>query len=395
MEKVQQLWTPQSITTTFTFPPQSELPTANINGLTKVSTICTRSCGPGWNLVLTKTKTKPKNRVTYTLEFRVQSTHPSLEAKVVNVQTTLSRSGEGAIHFPERQITLRDAPPSEAITPLWSSNDLDEISNAYLILMITTVTGSNEPCNLLDLACSSFAPSSPPPYPSSTVTSSSALRVLGQSIGDGVSFDTKFLANSKRLSLGSLYEPLPTYANMAILEEVCPKLNTLFPSGFTSIAEGDLPLPVLEDYDYSCDSDIGDDDGVVEDGGNVVPAEVETSDHPEDTGSSAASVMDTRSAVDLCCPDMVGQTGSNRGETVRSPSSSADSMADSEIIESAISAQHCRHDADVELVQVKCAAHRTPGSFQSHQITDSSDHSSASRRESAFLFAEVHVPPGG
>ncbi|KAF9229863.1 hypothetical protein BU15DRAFT_84426 [Melanogaster broomeanus] len=38
-------------------------------------------------------------------------------------------------------------------------------------------------------------------------------------------------------------------------------------------------------------------------------------------------------------------------------------MADSEIIENVISAQHCRHDAVAELVQVKCAAHRTWRAF--------------------------------
>ncbi|KAF9229894.1 hypothetical protein BU15DRAFT_69661, partial [Melanogaster broomeanus] len=141
----------------------------------------------------------------------------------------------------------------------------------------------------------------------------------------------KFLTNSKRLSLGNLYEPLPTYANAAILEGVCPKLDTLFPCDFTFIDENDLPLPVQEDYDYGCDSDIDDDEGVIED---------------------ASSEF-----------EIVGPTGSNREEIVRSPSPSADSMADSEIIENAISAQHCRHDAVAELVQVKCAAHRTWRAF--------------------------------
>jgi len=84
-----------------------------------------------------------------------------------------------------------------------------------------------------------------------------------------------------------------------------------------------------------------------------------------------------------------------RGETVVSPSPSADSIADSNFIESMLSARTCQHEANVQLIHVKCAAHRTQSSFLPPLITDASEQAPGSRWGPASLFAEVYVPPGG
>ncbi|KAF9227285.1 hypothetical protein BS17DRAFT_764562 [Gyrodon lividus] len=298
--------------------------------------------------------------------------HPSLELAFLSVQVTLSRSSRGAATghqpaaegpatervFPGQQIILQDALRSPAIAVLWSSKDLDEISDADVTIVIT-ITDSKAPCNFLDIASSLFIVPSSPSRLSFASNPSPGLRVLDQSLDDGISFDTKFLTNSKRLSLGNTCKPLPTYAHSAILQEVCPKLAILFPCDFASITEGDLPLSILEDYDYGCDSDIDDDDdeGIIENVSRVVPTlvnEVERGAQPQDTGSPAPSV--TRNEYgDIA--------GSNRGETVPSPSPSADSITDLQIIESASSTQQCRHEAAMQLIQVKCAAHRTWRAF--------------------------------
>ncbi|KAF8842973.1 hypothetical protein BDN67DRAFT_250704, partial [Paxillus ammoniavirescens] len=227
MEKVQELWTPQSVTTTFKFP---QFPLPPPKRLSQVSTICNRFCGPGWVLALTtvgsRYQTLPK---TYRLEFRARVTRPSLGA---TLQATLSRSresGAAAVAFAEQKITLQGPLQSEVVTVLWSSTDLDEISDADVILMIT-ITGSN---TLFGIVSSffTFPPSTPaaspsPRCPPSISNSAQVLRVLDQSLGDGISFDVKFLTNSKRLCSGHIYKPLPTYAHSAVLEEVCPKLDT-------------------------------------------------------------------------------------------------------------------------------------------------------------------------
>ncbi|KAF8832971.1 hypothetical protein BDN67DRAFT_986340, partial [Paxillus ammoniavirescens] len=202
------------------------------------------------------------------------------------------------------------------------------------------------------------------------------LRVLDQSLGDGISFDVKFLTNSKRLCSGHIYKPLPTYAHSAVLEEVCPKLDTLFPGSLACITEDDLPLPILGDYDDDYDSDIdeNDDEGVIEDASSMAPAlvnEVEKGAQPRDTASPAPPVtkadprdipgkrMSSRDAEfdELCL------IGSDRGETVLSPSPSADSIADSDFIESALSTRTRQHEPGVQLIHVKCAAHRTWRAF--------------------------------
>ncbi|KAF8842975.1 hypothetical protein BDN67DRAFT_964856 [Paxillus ammoniavirescens] len=383
MQKVQETWTPQSVTTTFKFPPQFLWPLPKKRFSSRVSTMCTQPCGPGWELVLTMAPRR-MDPTTYKLEFRARATRPSLEATVLSVRTTLLRWNEGIavenqaatgrfaeeLAFPERQIFLQD-PLEPEVTVLWSGTDLDEISDADVTLMVT-ITDFNALLDILS-SLSTLPPStstvSPSPVcPLPVSNSAHVLRVLDQSLGGGISFDVKFLANSKRLSSGHIYKPLPTYAHSAVLEEVCQKLDTLFPGSLACITEDDLPLTILGDYDDDCDSDIEDDDdeGVIEDASSMVPAqanEVEKDAQPRDTASPAPPVteIDPRDIPDAEFDELC-LMGSNRGETVPSPSPSANSI-DSDFIESALSTRTCRHEADVQLIHVKCAAHRTWRAF--------------------------------
>ncbi|KIJ18647.1 hypothetical protein PAXINDRAFT_8896 [Paxillus involutus ATCC 200175] len=313
---------------------------------------------------------RKKHPVTYQLEFRARATHPSLESTFLSVRTTLLRRSEGVaeLAFPERHIFLQGPLESE-VAVLWSSTDLDEISDADVTL-IATIMDFNPLLDILSslstLPPSTSAVSPSPLHPSSVSNSAQVLRVLDQSLGDGISFDVKFLTNSKRLSSGNIYKPLPTYAHSAVLEEVCPKLDTLFPGGLACITKDDLPLPILGDYDDDCDSDIDDDDddeGVIEDASSLVPAqanEVVRIAQPQDTASPAPPVIQTdpRDIPDAEFDELY-LIGSNRGETVLSPSPSADSIADSDFIESMLSTRTCQHEANVQLIHVKCAAHRT------------------------------------
>ncbi|KIK98655.1 hypothetical protein PAXRUDRAFT_9405 [Paxillus rubicundulus Ve08.2h10] len=329
-------------------------------------------------------KTRSSIGATYQLEFRARASCPSLEAAVLSVRTTLSRSSEGPA-FPEKQVVLG---PLQSVVVLWSSRDLQEIRNANITLLVT-VTGCRN--TLLEIFSSLLAPpltsaaSTSLLSPPSILNSANFLRALDRSLGDGVSFDVKFLTNSKRLSSGSIYKPLPTYANSAVLEEVCPKLDTLFPGGLAYITEDDLPLPILADYDDGYDSDIDDDnEGAIGDASNMVPAQangVEISVQPQDTGGPAPPVtmidpgnipgkcMSSRGANDSsvldrsCIHGCLVPVGSNHVETVLSPSPSADSIADLDLIESALSTRTCRHEAGVQLVHVKCVAHRTWRAF--------------------------------
>ncbi|KAF8844422.1 hypothetical protein BDN67DRAFT_963184 [Paxillus ammoniavirescens] len=365
MQKIQELWTPQSVTTTFKFP-QFQLPPTK--RLSKVSTIYTQFCGPGWVLALTmgpRPQMPSSSKKTYQLEFRAHVTRPSLGAAL---RATLSRSREGAAiaaAVQEQKITLQGPLQSEVVTVLWSGTNLDTINDANVTLKIT-ITGSN---GLFNIVSSFFTPPQSPVRPSPVSNSAQVLRVFDQSLGDGLSFDVKFLTNSKRLSSRHIYKPLPTYAHSAVLEEVCPKLDTLFPGGLACITKDDLPLPILGDYDDDYDSDIDDDDDedVIEDAGSMVSTqanEVEKGAQPRDTASPAPPVTkaDTRDIPDAEFDELC-LIGSNRGETVLSPSPSADSIADSDFIESALSTRTHQHEAGVQLIHVKCAAHRTWRAF--------------------------------
>ncbi|KIJ18648.1 hypothetical protein PAXINDRAFT_128956 [Paxillus involutus ATCC 200175] len=335
--------------------------------MSRLSTISSQFCGPGWVLALTMgDRHNVDSKKIYQLEFRARVTRPSLGATVF-ASFKLSRSCKDSgmmCAFPEQNITFQGPLQSEVVTVLWSSTNLDEINNADVTLT-ATIKGSN---GLFDIVSSFFTLPLSPLCPSSVSNSAQVLRVLDQSLGDGISFDVKFLANSKRLSSGNIYQPLPTYAHSAVLKEVCPKLDTLFPGGLACITKDDLPLPVLGDYDDDYDSDIDDDDDdVIEDASSTVSAqanEVERSTQPQDTASPAPPVTktDPRDIPDaefdeLCLID------SNCRETVLSPSPSADSIADSDFIESALSTRTCQYEADVRLIHVKCAAHRTWRAF--------------------------------
>ncbi|KAF8844421.1 hypothetical protein BDN67DRAFT_773290 [Paxillus ammoniavirescens] len=384
MQKIRELWTPQSVTTTFEFPPQFQVPTPKNS---KVFTVCTQSCGPGWGLALTIVPPKMRQKLgaTYQLEFRAHASCPSLEATVLSVRTTLSRSSEGVVAdnqpatdrpatelaFSEQQIALQTQGPLQSAVVLWSIRDLSEIRDANVTLMVT-VTGCSH--TLLDIASSLLtrppSTSTSPLCPSSVLNSAKVLRVLDRFLGDGMYFDLKFLTNSKRLSFGSIHKPLPTYAHSAVLEEVCPKLNTLFLGGLACITKDDLPLPVLGDYDDDYDSDIDDgDEAATEDASSMVPAqanEVEKDAQPRDTVSPAPPVtkIDPRDIRGKYAEfDELCLMGSNRGEAGLLPSPSAGSIADSDFIDSALSTRTCRHEADVQLIHVKCAAHRTWRAF--------------------------------
>ncbi|KIK98657.1 hypothetical protein PAXRUDRAFT_133736 [Paxillus rubicundulus Ve08.2h10] len=388
MQKIQETWTSQSVATTFEFLqfhlPAKGLPTKKISS--RVSTICTQSCGPGWELALTMVPQRRMHSTTYQLEFRARASCPSLEATVLSVRTILSRSSKRVaaenqpamdrpaeeFAFPEQQIFL-GSPLGSKVAVLWSGADPDEISDVNITLMVTVTGWSETPDTLLDIVPSLFTPpstsaASPPPQcPPSVLNSVQVLRVLDRSLGDGISFDVKFLTNSKRLSSGSIYKPLPTYANSAVLEEVCPKLDTLFPGGLVCITEDDLPLPILADYDDGYDSDVDDDEGVIEDARSMVSAqanEVERSAQPQDTASPAPPVTKTDPG-DIPDAEFDGLCliSSNRADTVLSPSPSADSIADSDFIESALSTRTSHHEAGVQLIHVKCAAHRTWRAF--------------------------------
>ncbi|KIJ67855.1 hypothetical protein HYDPIDRAFT_165652 [Hydnomerulius pinastri MD-312] len=332
IEKVEEIWTSQSIATTFRFPSKSRI------SLQKSSSVIrSQNCGAGWQLALNirgATALRRGKRVKGTarpeLVFLPQAMESSWEGAIMSVQTTMiPRSvvdvatkpqspvdGPTSVNLPEHQVALRGGPPDGKGVRLWSGQSLDRICDCDVTIKVTIVDRS------------------------------AVSRILDSALGTGVYFDTKFLVNSKLEGSRKLFDLLPIYAHSSVLEEVCPALDILNSLDFAQVVESDLPLPELREYEYEygSDSDIDERESIIEDVSEIVTA-VEPDDldqiQSSATGNSAPSVT---------------LAGTDHQETARSASPYIDSIADSEILESINSEGH---DSISQAIQVKCAAYKT------------------------------------
>ncbi|KAG1881384.1 hypothetical protein C8R48DRAFT_680744 [Suillus tomentosus] len=141
----------------------------------------------------------------------------------------------------------------------------------------------------------------------------SALRVLEQSLKTGTSFDIVFQAYTRRLSLGKVARPIPVYASTAVLQTTLPDFSggnlNLF--SLFELSEGDtLPFTSLESYEHDSDSDLDDDDFVMNNN-NLSPVNNKSNEDTADTGS-----MSSLSSIEVVFqerldnrPSLVGDVG--------------------------------------------------------------------------------------
>ncbi|KAG2368374.1 hypothetical protein BDR07DRAFT_1478145 [Suillus spraguei] len=119
----------------------------------------------------------------------------------------------------------------------------------------------------------------------------SALRILEQSLKTGTSFDIVFQTYTRRLSLGKVARPIPTFASIAVLQTTLPDFSggDLNLSSLFELSERDnIPFTSLESYEYDSDSDLDDDD-FVENNNSPTPVDNESHEDTTDTGSILSS----------------------------------------------------------------------------------------------------------
>lgn len=255
IEKLQEIWTSSSITTSFRIGSLADIPVRQA--------LHFPVAGFSWHLVAQR---RPPYRHNHDRPSRCQLSFNSRNCPTAWHDTPVKITVSITSHLDG------DAPFCvESIAAVLGTELLIACSNLQLqnALVSLEVTFTNPlPCNLFNvLANVMLIPGAPlaisakePRVPQAC----SALRALEQSLKTGTSFDIIFQAYTHRLSLGSVAKPMTIYANTTVLQT-----TTLLPdfaaeeldfSSLFELSEGDtLPFTSLESYEYGSDSDLEDD----------------------------------------------------------------------------------------------------------------------------------------
>lgn len=172
-----------------------------------------------------------------------------------------------------------------------SACSAEKLGNALVSLEVTLTNTLT--CNPFDvLAPVRSVPDGPVNVEASRVPQAySTLRVLEQSLKTGTSFDIVFQTYTRRLSLGKVARPIPTYASIAVLQTTLPDFSDgdLYSYSLFELSEGDnIPCTSLESYEYDSDSDLDDDDDFVKNN-SPTPVDNELHEYTTDTGSISSS----------------------------------------------------------------------------------------------------------
>ncbi|KAH7925146.1 hypothetical protein BV22DRAFT_458873 [Leucogyrophana mollusca] len=264
LELIKEEWTPRSVTSIFSPPSSDQL---------KNIPVVTERCGLGWRFSFTGAANDKTGKchylyirpycdissyrraaVTVVAAFQPSATYdnPSLEAvtlggftlhafdplkpvKSQRLPGTWTRAQLCGQKFVSFTVSFDTQPPVENLLTLLRRMTLGD----SVVRKVTPVTidGSDRP----------------------------AARVaLARSLNTGESFDTKFIAFSRRKNEQNLSGPHVIYADSAVLKAISTDL-VLGPSERTEHLLSDLSchqcLDIIETYDYESDSDLGDDEG--------------------------------------------------------------------------------------------------------------------------------------
>ncbi|KAH7888627.1 hypothetical protein F5I97DRAFT_1925146 [Phlebopus sp. FC_14] len=345
IEKVEEIWTSQSVTTSFHFPLQSPFP----RGSKRPSpSVYFPPCGTGWKLVLAHPKLK-----TYRILFVPCTSRPAWEGAVVNVQLDVIPPDTTSPHISANaQPTLRKMAPMLGKVELWSGASLDELKDASFILKVNVVncTASNNLFNLHFVFGPCLENSQLPPLSSrsDTLRGPAILRILDNSLRTGTSYDIKFLFKPRRLNSGRVLESPPIYAHSAVLLEACPALSKLFPVDLNYVTDYEFPLTHSENYDHDHDSDSDYEEFFQEDACQLVTAD-DSESHVAADSATLAAVTDEESVgteFEEILPAADAQSTSSHSPSTHSSEESV-----------------IQHEGIDKFIQVKCAAYRTWRAF--------------------------------